>query len=78
VTCFSNKRNKTVEKIKKTPKIGYSSIDVLGFRHSTIECAGFGLLSKIMLLLSVLVPFWLLASGRVGGSGGGGRWAQEA
>jgi hypothetical protein len=62
--CFSYRRNKTAKKIKKTPKIGYSSVDVLGFRHSTIDCASFGLLPKIALLLSVLVPFWLLASGQ--------------
>jgi hypothetical protein len=38
-------------------------IDMLGFRHSAVDCASFGLLPKIMLLLCVLVPFWLLASG---------------
>jgi hypothetical protein len=63
MTCFSYRRNKTAEKIKKTPKIGYSSVDVLGYKHSTIDRASFGLLPKITLLLSVLVPFWLLASG---------------
>jgi hypothetical protein len=55
---FSYKRNKTAE------KIGYSSVDVLGFRHSTIDSVSFGLLPKIALLLSVLVPFWLLALGQ--------------
>jgi hypothetical protein len=50
-------------KDKDTPRVGYSLVDVLGFRHSTIDCVSFGLLPKIMLLLSVLVPFWLLASG---------------
>jgi hypothetical protein len=52
---------------------------VLGFRHSAVDNASFELLPKITLLLCVLVPFWLLASVRVGGSGGGsGSWAQEA
>jgi hypothetical protein len=38
-------------------------VDMLGFRHSTVDCVSFGLLPKITLLLCVLVPFWLLASG---------------
>jgi hypothetical protein len=37
---------------------------VLGFKHNAIDRASFGLLPKIVLLLSVLVPFWLLASGK--------------
>jgi hypothetical protein len=37
--------------------VGYYLVDVLGFRHSAIECVSFGLLPKIALLLSVLVPF---------------------
>jgi hypothetical protein len=36
---------------------------MLGFRHSVVDCASFGPLLKITLLLCVLVPFWLLASG---------------
>jgi hypothetical protein len=43
--------------------IGYRSINVLGFWHSTVDCASFGFLPEILLLLRVLVPFWLLASG---------------
>jgi hypothetical protein len=37
--------------------VGYYLVDVLGFGHSAIECVSFGLLPKIALLLSVLVPF---------------------
>jgi hypothetical protein len=37
---------------------------VLGFRHSAVDCASFGLFPKIALLLCVLVPFWLLTSGQ--------------
>ena len=51
-------------KKRKCARVGYSLVDVLGFRHSAIDCASFGLLPKIALLLSVLVPFWLLTSGQ--------------
>jgi hypothetical protein len=33
---------------------------MLRFRHSVVNCASFGLLPKIALLLSVITPFWLL------------------
>jgi hypothetical protein len=61
MNCFSYKKIKW-QKNKDAPEVGYSLIDVLGFGHSAIDCASFGLLPKITLLLSVLVPFWLLAS----------------
>jgi hypothetical protein len=35
-------------------------IDVLRLRHSLVDCARFGLLPKVALLLSVVMPFWLL------------------
>ena len=35
-------------------------IDVLRLRHSAVDCASFGLLLKVALLLSMVVPFWLL------------------
>jgi hypothetical protein len=53
-------------KDKDTSRIGYSLIDMFGFWHSAIDCASFGFLLKITLLLCVLVPFWLLASGLSG------------
>jgi hypothetical protein len=34
--------------------------------HSDVDCASFGFLPKVTLLLCVLVPFWLLASGLSG------------
>jgi hypothetical protein len=34
---------------------------VLGLGHSVIDCVSFGLLPKISLMLSMLMPFWLLA-----------------
>jgi hypothetical protein len=33
---------------------------MLRFRHSTVDYASFGLLPKVALLLSMVVPFWLL------------------
>jgi hypothetical protein len=33
---------------------------VLRFRHSVVDCVSFGLLPKVALLLSMIVPFWLL------------------
>jgi hypothetical protein len=36
---------------------------VLRFWHSTVDCASFGLLPKVSLLVIVLAPFWLLALG---------------
>jgi hypothetical protein len=35
---------------------------VLRLGHSTVDCASFGLLPKVVLLLSVVVPFWLLTA----------------
>jgi hypothetical protein len=57
-------KNKMAKKDKDTPRVGYSLVDVLGFRHSAVNCVSFGLLPEVALLLSVLVSFWLLASGQ--------------
>jgi hypothetical protein len=35
-------------------------VDVLRLRHSAVDCASFRLLPKVALLLSVVMPFWLL------------------
>jgi hypothetical protein len=43
-------------------EVGYLLVDVLRLWHSTVDCASFGLLSEVLLLMSVLAPFWLLAS----------------
>jgi hypothetical protein len=43
-------------------EVGYLLVDVLRLWHSTVDCASFGLLSEVSLLMSVLAPFWLLAS----------------
>jgi hypothetical protein len=37
-------------------------IDVLRFRHSVVDCASFGLLPKVALLLSMVMLFWLLTA----------------
>jgi hypothetical protein len=60
VNCFSYKKIKWRKKQRCT-RVGYSLVNVLGFGHSAIDCASFRLLPKISLLLSVLMPFWLLA-----------------
>jgi hypothetical protein len=62
MACFSYKNKMT--KNKDTPRVGYSLVDVLGFRHSDVNCASFGLLPEVAMLLSALVPFWLLALGQ--------------
>jgi hypothetical protein len=64
MNCFSYKKIKC-RKNKDAPEVGYSLVDVLGFKHSAIDCASFGLLLKIVLLLSGLVPFWQLASCKI-------------
>jgi hypothetical protein len=46
--------------------IGYLLVDMLRFWHSTIDCVSFGLLPEVSLLVSMLAPFWLLASGVCG------------
>jgi hypothetical protein len=42
--------------------VGYLSIYMLRLWHSTIDCASFGLFSEVPLEVSLLTPFWLLAS----------------
>jgi hypothetical protein len=42
--------------------VGYLLVDVLRLWYSTVDCTSFGLLSEVSLLMSVLAPFWLLAS----------------
>ena len=51
-------------------EVGYLLVDVLRLWHSTVDCASFGLLSEVSLLMSVLAPFWLLASLHWCGGGG--------
>jgi hypothetical protein len=48
--------------VKTVLGVGYLSIDMLRFWHSTVDCASFGLLPEISLLMGLLAPFWLLAS----------------
>jgi hypothetical protein len=37
-------------------------VDVLQLRHSVVDCASFRLLPKVVLLLSVVMPFQLLTA----------------
>jgi hypothetical protein len=48
--------------IKTVLGVGYLLVDVLRLWHSTVDCASFGLLPEVSLLMSLLTPFWLLAS----------------
>jgi hypothetical protein len=57
---------KMMMNIKTFSEVGYLLVDVLRFWHSTIDCASFGLLREVLLLVSVLAPFWLLALGICG------------
>jgi hypothetical protein len=47
---------------KTVAEVGYLLVDVLRFWHSTIDCASFGLLPEVSLVVSMLTPFWLLVS----------------
>jgi hypothetical protein len=51
---------------KTVSEEGYLLVDVLRFWHSTVDCASFGLLPEVSLLVSVMDPFWLLALGICG------------
>jgi hypothetical protein len=42
--------------------VGYLSVNMLRLWHSAIDCVSFGLFSEVSLKVSVLTPFWLLAS----------------
>ena len=46
-----------ITNVKTVSEVGYVLVDVLRFWHSTVDCASFGLLPKVSLLVSVLAPF---------------------
>ena len=48
---------------KTVSGVGYLLVDMLRFWHSTIDCASFGILPEISLLMGLLAPF--LAAGLV-------------
>jgi hypothetical protein len=48
--------------VKTVSGVGYLSIDMFRFWHGTVDCASFGLLPEISLVMGLLAPFWLLAS----------------
>jgi hypothetical protein len=48
--------------VKTVSGVGYLSIDIFRFWHSAVDCVSFGLLPEISLMMSLLAPFWLLAS----------------
>jgi hypothetical protein len=59
-------------KVKTVSGVGYLSIDMLRFWHSTVDCTSFGLLPEVSLLMALLAPFWLRPRKYAGCSGGGG------
>jgi hypothetical protein len=48
--------------VKTVLGVGYLLVDMLRLWHSIVDCASFGLLPVISLLMGLLAPFWLLAS----------------
>ena len=50
-------KKKMILNAKTVAEVGYLLVDVLRFWHSTIDCASFGLLSEVSLVVSVLTPF---------------------
>jgi hypothetical protein len=59
---FSIKKRKMMTNARTVSEVGYLLVDVLRFWHSAVDCASFGLLSEVLLLMNVLPPFWLLTS----------------
>jgi hypothetical protein len=55
-------KKKMAMNVKTVSGVGYLSIDMLRFWHSTVDCTSFGLLPEVSLLMGLLAPFWLLAS----------------
>jgi hypothetical protein len=55
-------KKKMILNAKTAAKVGYLLVNMLRFWHNTIDCASFGLFSKVPLEMSMLTPFWLLAS----------------
>jgi hypothetical protein len=47
-----------ITNVKAVSEVGYILVDVLRFWHNTIDCASFGLLPEVSLLVIVLAPFW--------------------
>jgi hypothetical protein len=52
-----------ITNVKAVSEVGYILVDVLRFWNGTVDCASFGLLPKVSLLVIVLAPFWRLALG---------------
>jgi hypothetical protein len=48
---------------KTVSEVGYLLVDVLRLWHTTVDYASFRLLPEVSLLVIMLAPFWLLASG---------------
>jgi hypothetical protein len=58
----NGKKTRFTMNVKTVLGVGYLSIDMFRFWHNTVDCASFGLLPEISLVMGLLAPFWLLAS----------------
>jgi hypothetical protein len=50
-------KKKMILNAKTVAEVGYLLVDVLRFWHSTIDCASFGLLSEVSLVVSMLTHY---------------------
>jgi hypothetical protein len=50
-------KKKMTMNVMTASRVGYLSILMLRFWHSTVDCASFGLLPEISLLMGLLAPF---------------------
>jgi hypothetical protein len=48
--------------VKTNSGVGYLLVYMLRLWYSTVDCATFGLLPEVSLLMGLLTPFWLLAA----------------
>jgi hypothetical protein len=48
--------------VKTDSGVGYLLVDMLRLWHNIVDCASFGLLPEVSLLMGLLTPFWLLAA----------------
>jgi hypothetical protein len=59
---FTIVRKKMTMNVKTDSGVGYLLVDMLRLLHSIVDCASFGLLPEVSLLMGLLTPFWLLAA----------------
>jgi hypothetical protein len=50
-------RKKMTMNVKTDSGVGYLLVDMLRLWHSTVDCASFGLLPEVSLLMGLITPF---------------------